>query len=121
MGRLFGALGKRPAQDNTLVTPKRFSRFSGADCDRSAAPDAGKRFSRFSAQPTAEPQAEPSKKPVTPRRVTTAKDTTPALQTAISTADHLISDADIPVSILQRALPQRFAALKDDNHAPVLS
>ena len=79
-----------------------------------AMPNAKKKFSRFA----------PQNAQKVPER-TTVQDTQPQEQPSvpqhIATSDHLTSEATIPVSILQRALPQRFADMQSDTTAAVYS
>ncbi|MEQ3710363.1 MAG: hypothetical protein ABNH38_16810 [Tateyamaria sp.] len=109
MGKLFGDLGTQPSAHTAQLKHKRFSRFTEAVDGLSAARDADKKFTRFAGQKTCQAAPPPQ------------RESSPALQQPILTADHLNSEAQIPVSILERALPQRFADMHDDRNDGLLA
>ncbi|MFL4469878.1 hypothetical protein ACERZ8_08380 [Tateyamaria armeniaca] len=114
MSKLFGVFGQTPARDISKSKPKRFTRFVDTGAGTPSTPDADKKFTRFAPQESAE--ASPSH--LTPR---------PAVQAALrretpvapNLTDHLNSEAQIPLSILRRALPQRFEEMRAQGRSAI--
>ena len=106
MSKFFGVLSKNPAQSNSKLKPKRFSRFQDAIDGTARSPDADKKFSRFSAQDAPTQTDLPA--------LTEVRSEPDTAHQNLDRMDHLNSEAEIPVSILVRALPQRFAEMRDE-------
>ncbi|WP_299722773.1 hypothetical protein [uncultured Tateyamaria sp.] len=110
MSKLFGVFGKKPTQDTSKGKPKRFTRFQDAPEGGAWTPDSDKKFTRFGPTETTTAPARPT--PVAERRP--VREAAVPARKLLDTTDHLESEAQIPVSILRRALPQRFAEMRNE-------
>jgi len=119
MRKLFSALSSASAHGASGETEVRFTRFETAGVPNSSALISDKKFTRFAAQHKTRTPAvthrQPQTEPVSP---TTSRHgmMSPALQQSANAMDHLTSEADIPLSIFRKALPQRFAKIHENKH-----
>ena len=105
MSKLFSVFGKKTAQRSSAETPKRFTRFQDAPECGAWTPDADKKFTRFGPHET-------TVRPAPMRRQ--AQNNAAVSEKVMPATDHLTSEAQIPVSILRRALPKRFAEMQEE-------
>ena len=117
MRKLFSVLGNTPTHNMCDEAQARFTRFDPKDDVDVGAMTSEKKFTRFAPQHVTRAPAPTRRKPL-PETVSLAsapeRTLSPALQQSVNAMDHLSSEADIPLSIFRKALPQRFAKIHDN-------
>lgn len=118
MRKLFSTLGSPSIHNTQHGARGRFTRFETKIEANGSALASERKFTRFAVQ-RVDRAPTPAHRADQPEPVSTiAKPShaaSPALQQSVNAMDHLMSEADIPLSIFRKALPKRFAKIHDND------